>query len=121
MKTGLDRDTPTKTLLSETNDMSVHQTIAYHTLLSVFKILESHKPTYLYNRFHKITKNNERTRRNSLNLNIEADLTLTRGGFLYRGSKLYNMLPSELKSISKYQLFKLKVKAWIKLNVSIKA
>ena len=120
MKTGHDRDTATKVLLAETNDMSVHQIIAYHTLLSVFKILENKKPVYLYNRLNKMNVNNNMVRRNSLNLNVQGELTITRGGFLYRGSKLFNMLPLDIKSVSKYETFKTKIKLWIKLHISIK-
>ena len=52
LKTGLSKDTPTKTLLEKSNDMSVHQIITYHTLLSTFKILKSNKPTYLFDIFN---------------------------------------------------------------------
>ena len=120
LKTGLDYGTSTEVLLSETNDMSVHQLIAYHTLLSVFKILQSHKPTPLFKRFRPITGNEERISRNSDNLNIHGDLTITRGGFMYRGAKLYNMLPVDIKEVEKYELFKTRVRFWIKKKISIK-
>ena len=45
---------------------------------------------------------------------------MARGGFLYKGAKLYNMLPSEIKKVNKYDKFKAKVKAWIKLHITIK-
>ena len=49
LKTGLDYDTPTSTLVSESNDLSVHQLIAYQTILTVHKTLRNKKPTYIYN------------------------------------------------------------------------
>ena len=41
-------------------------------------------------------------------------LGLLRESFLYRGTKLYNLLPEELKLETKMELFKFKVKNWPK-------
>ena len=120
LKTGLDYDTSTQKLLSTSKDMSVHQLISYHTLLSVYKTLANQKPTYIYKRFNSTKMKNDRLRRNCFNLNVQGDLTVTRGGFLYRGSKLYNMLPPEFKTISNYETFKSKIKIWIRKPISIK-
>ena len=99
--------------------MSVHQTIAYHTLLNVYKILKNNKPTYLFERLDKGNVNT-RQNRNGPKLTIDGDLTVTRGGFMYRGSKLYNMLPEETKLAPTYKAFKVKVKTWIKNRIAVK-
>ena len=39
LKTGLGRDTPTKELLKRSGDLSIHQLIAYHTIMMVFKTM----------------------------------------------------------------------------------
>ena len=57
---------------------------------------------------------------NQAKLTINGDLTVTRGGFMYRGSKLYNMLPEDIKLAQSYGAFKTKVKAWIKSNITVK-
>ena len=110
-------DTPTKVLFERTKDMSVHQTISYHTLLNVFKILRNKKPTYLSER---LDQSNNRQSRNAQNITTKGDLTVTRGGFMYRGSKIFNMLPEEIKLAATYGAFKSKVKKWIKSNISVK-
>ena len=108
------------TSIAETHDMSVHQLIAYHTFLSMYKILQTKKPTYIYNRFTNENSTNDMRRRNDNNLNIQGDLTLTRGGFMYRGAKLFNMIPNEIKNVKKYKKFKVQIKKWIKLHIPIK-
>ena len=42
----------TRELLDRTQSLSVHQMIAYHTLISVKKILISNQPIYLAERMH---------------------------------------------------------------------
>ena len=111
LKSGSDYQTPTAVLLEKTKDMSVHQQISYHTLLSVFKVISTKKPTYVYERLKPA--NNFRGTRNGLTLNCHGDLAVTRGSFMYRGAKLFNMLPKEIKTTSKYDSFKRKVKPWI--------
>ena len=87
--------------------------------MSVFKVIMSRKPSYVYERFKPA--NHFRGRRNCLDLNCHGDLAVTRGSFMYRGAKLFNMLPKEIKTTSKYDSFKRKVKAWIKERISIRS
>ena len=39
---------------------------------------------------------------------------------MYRVAKLYNMLPVDIKEVEKYELFKTRVRFWIKKKISIK-
>ena len=113
----MDYDTPTSTLLKEANELSVHQLIAYRTILTVHKTMQTKKPNYIFN---KLKPNKQsRSLRNDTNLNTKADLTVTRGGFIYRASKLYNMIPIHMKQLEKYNTFKSKIKTWIRQNIKI--
>ena len=47
LKTGLAWDTPTAKLLEASGDLSVQQLAAYHTVMTVFRVLNSDKPKYL--------------------------------------------------------------------------
>ena len=97
--------------------MSVHQLIAYKTILTVYKTIQTKKPSYIYNKLKP--KQTGRPLRNGTNLDIQAELTITRGGFMYRASKLYNMIPNHIKNEQKYSTFKSKIKTWITQNISV--
>ena len=46
-----------------------------------------------------------------------SDLTLSRSGFIHRSSKLWNMLPTDLRMEASLSKFKSDVKTWVKTNV----
>ena len=47
-------------------------------------------------------------------------LDISRGGFIYRGAKLFNNLPRTLREEKRTEVFKTELKIWIRRNVSIK-
>ena len=47
LQNGLPRDFPTKDLLVKSNELSINQLIAYHTLVQVHKIVVNRKPAYI--------------------------------------------------------------------------
>ena len=118
-----ERNIPTKVLLEKTNMLSVHQLAAFHTIQTVFKTVTKEEPKYLHERL-KLRKPNENGTifpHRMLNT-IQADytLTLSRSGFVFRGSKLWNQLPSELRSEKCPMVFKKKSKSWVLNQVPIK-
>ena len=48
--TGRGYDTPISQLLEESGQLSVHQHVAYHTLLTIFKVMKTGEPGYLADR-----------------------------------------------------------------------
>ena len=76
------------------------------------------KPTYIYNRI-KPRQNNGGLRYGS-KIDVQADLTVSRGGFIYRGSKLYNMIPNDIKNLEGYGKFKSSIKKWVKEKILVK-
>ena len=122
MKTGLGRDTPTHILTGESKELSVQQLTAYHTLMTVFKAVRLGKPSYLANKLKLRRSNGEDIfpLRQTDTIYVKADLTLTRGGMVYRGAKLWNMLEERLRAEPKLEIFKTRVKNWIRENVPVK-
>ena len=51
--TNSDQNTPTSELLEATSSLSIQQLIAYQTVLMAYKINQSKKPTYLYQKLQK--------------------------------------------------------------------
>ena len=118
--TGMKRGTPTTTLLRLTESLSVQQTIALQTLVMVHKIVHTNKPAYLAERLK--FRNEEDgmetlTRGLGMITNISRRLSTSRGGFLYRGSKLFNKLPQGLRTEPILKKFKEGVKKWVIGNV----
>ena len=116
MKTGLPPRTSTKTLIETSGDLSVQQLTAFSTLSTCHKMIASCKPRALSGKL----KNGSTLTRQGTNIRIDANLTLSRGAFLYRAATLFNKLPQDIREDMSMQSFKKKIKNWIKLNVPVK-
>ena len=93
-------------------------------IMTVFKSLNNKKPQYIYENF-KIRNSNKIDgifpQRQSNKIIIKNyQRSLSRGGFMYRGAKLYNSLRALLRSETKLSVFKRKTKRWVAENINIK-
>ena len=80
-------ETPVQQLLQKSGHMSVHQLIAYLTLLTVFKAIRRQEPVYLGNKFTVLRPDGNvvRARRGEHNMRVDYKLSIARGGFVHRG------------------------------------
>ena len=90
--------------------MTVTQLIAYHTLITLFRIRQQRRPAYLAT---KLLNEN----RNSNIIVLNTSLELYRKSFVYRGALLWNRLPVTMKKIQNSNGFKSEVKTWVIENV----
>ena len=122
MKTGLGFDISTKELLEASKELSIHQLIAYHTLVMVKKIKSSKKPRYLDRRlpFTTLEDNIAGPRRQLNKIHVRQSLSISRAGFVYRGALLWNSLPDQLRTMENLGGFKSVVKTWVERSVAIK-
>ena len=112
--------TPTTDLLHMTGSLSVHQLVAYQTIIMVRSIIENKKPKYIADKLRPI-QGKARLRTGTGNLNIpQYKLSLSREGFVYRGAYIYNLLDETIKKEENLGKFKDNVKGWVKRNISIK-
>ena len=121
--TGLNRYTPTATLLSTSNELSINQMAAFHTLLAVHKAVKAGKPKYISKKLILKLPNAENIfpQRQSNTITTEkTHLSLSKGAFCERGKKLWNSMPLEIRSTDSYNLFKTKMKKWVRQYVPIK-
>ena len=117
---GASWDTPTVELLRDTGTLSVQQMIAYQTAVSVYKIVQSGKPTYLSNKLRIKKRNmNLRGRLGSLS-QVENTLSIAREGFIFRGASIFNKIDENIRNETKLEKFKVKVKEWVKNNIEVK-
>ena len=79
--TGSDRDTPVTILHDESGQLPVHQRCALYTLTNVHKDINKKKPDYSFSRLNPVRTNQQISRVNN-------KLSLSRGGYFYRGSNL---------------------------------
>ena len=120
--TGLSCFTSTRRLLDSCNWLSVKQLVVYQTLIMIHKTLQSGTPSYLFNRLS--TPHSYKTRQGTSG-SIRQDETfksvssLPRNSFRYRGAQDYNRLPASFRTIFNITTFKVKVKQWVKRNISL--
>ena len=117
--TSLPRDTPVSILTARTGQLSVHQRVALSTVTSIYKALTTGEPQNILKTLEP--QPTQRVPRQETNCrNIDYNLSISRGSFMYRGSKLYNQLPQELVRQTKLKEFKKGAKQWIKANIPLK-
>ena len=119
--TRLDWTTSTKELLSQCGWLSVDQLIFYHSVLQLHKVRLSGTPMYLYT-MHNSWLYQYRTRQaeNELvQLRGKPKLELSKFSFKWRAANQYNQLPGDIRKCSCIKSFKVKVKTWIRDNISL--
>ena len=90
--------------------LSVNQLVTYHTVLQVFKIRKSQEPEYLYDILGIDNRNGHIIVTNT-------GLSLAKKSFTFRGSELWNNLPSDIRKIQKIGTFKKACRDWVKDNI----
>ena len=122
IETGLPYDTPTKILLRDCNYLSVHQMVAFHSGLQIPKILTSKLPKY---HTRRIQNSAQRPTRFSAENQIQIDfkLSLAKTSFFHQATRIWNLIPPEMKllrSEKQFKKFKKQFKQWVCLNISIR-
>ena len=109
-------------LLRSTNALSVQQLTAFTTLISAQKALFYKKPVYFAKRLALNISSEENVvpHRGVNNIEVQAGLTVSRGGYFYRAGTLWNMLPEDMKIQMEPDVFKMKAKEWVKTMISAK-
>ena len=98
LKSGLPFWTTTDQLTQATGDLSVQQLTAYTTLVTAQKAIAAQQPQYLAKKL-KLRNNDENQafpNRQANMLRIQANLTISRGGFFWRSSLISFLLISDL-------------------------
>ena len=113
--------TPTENLLLSTDSLSIQQLM--RTLIMVKKVTICRKPDYLAKRLtftEDIAGRRVLWRLKHILTPVARKLSVSRGGFLYRGCKLFNSLPISLRNQQKIGAFRMGVKSWVKTNIDTK-
>ena len=117
--TGLERDTPVSVLCSRSNQLSVHQRVALFTLTSIHKALSNKEPAHSYQTL-RLRPNPGQPVRLQTNCNrVDYNLSISRGSYYYRGSRLYSQIPDSLAKVQIQADFKTGAKQWVKSHIPI--
>ena len=102
--------------------LKIHQLGAHHTLVTVHRIVTTGQPEYLANKLalRKPDPGMIFPNRHVHTIQLVSTRSVVRSGFVYRGAKLWNCLPVELRLESKADVFKTEVKKWVRENISRK-
>ena len=116
------RETPIRTLLAQSNSLSVHQLVAYHSAVQVYKVNTTKKPEYHY---HRLFGENRvllpRTRSDTNNdSRVDFKLSLARTSFFFQSSRIWSAIPLCIKTAKSLETFKRAMKIWIKTNIKMK-
>ena len=112
-----DQPIPTTELLDEVRWLSVHQLAAHTTLALTVRIVQSGKPTYLAEKLVPAT--NSRTQQNSLVV-PRCRLNVTFEGYVNQATRLYNLLPADIRCEPSKATLKKKLKLWTRDNIITK-
>ena len=109
-----------KTLLLQCGWLSVRQLATYHSLNLIYKTKRDTKPKYFFDKFTQDFAYQTRLAGgNSIRTNEKVTKTLTQQNFTFKSIKVWNELPSDVRTEPSELQFKRKVKDWIKINILI--
>ena len=112
--------TPTEELLRQCGWLSVYQLSVYHSVLLVFKVVQTKSPQYLSSMFDTPYQYPTRQADSGMIKHLGAPGSeLVRKSFRWRGSEDFNQLPSEIKKAKTLVEFKKATKKWILENVEL--
>ena len=118
--TKLEWSTPTAVQLSQCGWMSVHQLVVYHSVVMVFKVLQTKQPKPLFNMFPtEYNYNTSQARSQSIKQMGHPTLDLWEDSFRWRAARSFNLLPASIKSLQSSEIFKLEAKKWIRANIPV--
>merc|ERR1712105_191966 len=113
----------TKDLLRKCSWLSIKQLIWYHSLILLWKIVNTDKIPHFKNQISSDRCRAQNLRRlepkGNLYLNSNPSTIRVKNSFIHRSVVMWNSLPTEMKLINSYPTFKSKTKEWILINIEV--
>ena len=98
--------------------MSVNQIANYHTLIEAYNIIRNSASEQIHKKWQNKSEKNYSLRSSSRNdLKVPERPVSKCVGFTYNGSKLFNMLPRNIRETANPDTFKNLTKDWIWKNI----
>ena len=109
-------------LLRQCGWLSVRQLAYYHSVLTIYKTLQTTCPRYIHDKLKSQFSYNTRLAASEvvkLGADFQAKLTLTEKSSVNRSTVCFNQLPLDIRKIPKIDTFKKKLKMWVSENIPI--
>lgn len=112
-----DRFTSTEALTEAMKTLSVNQIITYRTLIFIYNIRNHWAPKYLSNRIIYRNEEHNLNLRNGNQMSVvNVTKTCSQNSLFYKGIKLFNDLPVEIREENSYNKFVQKLKIYVRNN-----
>lgn len=113
----MDRFTSTEVLTEALEILNVKQIILYRTLIFIHNIVNKWAPQYLSNRIkYRNDEHNLNLRNTTYIMPTNATKACSQNSLFYKGIKLFNDLPVEIREEENYKKYDEKLKTYIKNN-----
>ena len=119
--TKLDWKSPTKVLLLQCGWLSVYQLVIYHSVVMVYKVIQTQQPRPLYSMFptEYIYSNTSQARSKSIKQRGHPTLDLWEDSFRWRAARSFNQLPASIRCAESLSEFKIAAKSWVRTNIPV--
>ena len=86
----------------------------------IYKIRTSGKPVYFYEKIAQGFPRNTRLAANSkIRENVTVKTALAESNFSYQAPKLWNKLPTNIRTLTNLKQLKVELKTWVKDNIDL--
>ena len=109
-------------LLRQCGWLSVKQLVVYHSVILVYKTLQTTFPRYIYSKLTSEFPYNTRLAESQavrMGPDFRSKLELTERSFMQRATASFNQLPTTLRQNQSLGNFKFKLKTWVQENIEI--
>ena len=112
---------PIVKLLEETNWLNVRQLVFYHSVMQAWKVLNTRQPSYLHNRLvgNRPRYADRLAAAGSLVQGRRPRLQLIESSWRWRTAQYWDKIPRDIRETRQVNVFKTKLKEWVKGNVSL--
>ena len=114
--------TPVVQLLKECGWLSVRQLVRYHSILLIYKTIQTTSPKYIYSKLSSEFPYNTRLAESEsvrMGSAFKCKLELTEKSFMNRATVTFNQLPTEIRQTHMLEDFKEKLKGWVRENCQV--
>lgn len=106
------------TMLEYLGYMNAKQLILYRTVLFLYKIINGQAPTYLTDRIKYRHEIHNRNLRNANDIDVsDAIKTCSQNSLFYKGIRLFNSIPLEIREADTFNKFKKLLEQYIRNNL----
>ena len=117
-----DKFTPVVELLRQCGWLSIRQLVFYHSVITIYKTLQTSFPKYIHSKLSMEFPYNTRLAQSEsvrMGPDFQSKLEITEKSFMNRATVSFNRLPAELRQVRKIEDFKKELKRWILENCKV--